>query len=532
MPVLSATPPDDPLEFAGYDLVHPLGKGGMGVVWSVLKRGPYEGARALAMKLLLPELSDDAQYQKTFISEGRISMMLGSANIVPVYELGKRDGLLFMLMERVDGVNLSEFQGRTRNVHTILPTVMIGYIIGEILSALNVAHEHLIDDRPAGVLHRDVKPANILVSSTGDVRLTDFGIARPITPNSPRELPQGTWRYMAPEQARGYPERASDLFSVGVILHELLSGTPFRQPGKSIDDSYRVAIGYTAVPDLDHPIPPELERLRRRLLDPNPRRRFRSAAEAMECLAKWPGYGFARPSLTRLYELAIGTRSSGFTEAHIAAPPSFLLKRKKSTLTGPQVVAEEDTFVIRRSELVQGVAEKIEVDEEAVTVHRMPWLRRAAWMDKRGVPVERQKPARMTAPPMIARERWDRATLHRVASEPCPPTERPTGEQVTRAQAITKTVRVVPESSARAQDDPRATASASGMIEASEDVASSPGQAAGDSARASVSRPHGTRRHKSWLPVFTVLVWVMILIAASVSWAIHTGCSTTSASTR
>jgi len=116
MPVLSTTPPDDPLEFAGYDLIHPLGKGGMGVVWSVLKRGPYEGARALAMKLLLPELSDDAQYQETFISEGRISMMLGSANIVPVYELGKRDGLLFMLMERVDGVNLSEFQGRTRNV--------------------------------------------------------------------------------------------------------------------------------------------------------------------------------------------------------------------------------------------------------------------------------------------------------------------------------------------------------------------------------------------------------------------------------
>jgi serine/threonine protein kinase len=79
-------------------------------------------------------------------------------------------------------------------------------------SALYVAHEHTIAGQPAGVIHRDVKPANILVSSSGDIRLTDFGIARPVTRQSSREMPPGTLRYMPPEQARGQAERSSDLF--------------------------------------------------------------------------------------------------------------------------------------------------------------------------------------------------------------------------------------------------------------------------------------------------------------------------------
>ncbi|MEM9461139.1 MAG: hypothetical protein AAGF11_43645 [Myxococcota bacterium] len=106
MPVQRSAPLDHSLEFAGYDLVRCLGRGGMGEVWSVVRRGLYDGARPLAIKVLLPELSDDVQFRGIFVREGRISMQLSSANIVPVIELGLHDGLLFMVMERVDGVGL------------------------------------------------------------------------------------------------------------------------------------------------------------------------------------------------------------------------------------------------------------------------------------------------------------------------------------------------------------------------------------------------------------------------------------------
>jgi len=197
----------------------------------------------IAIKVMLPELSDDLEFRSIFIREGRITMQLSSANIVPVYELGRHDGLLFMVMERIDGVNLADFQRRSRNVHSLLPLDVVAYIIGEILAALFVAHEHVVTKRPAGVIHRDIKPGNVLISSTGDVRLIDFGIARSLTRDASRQMPIGTWRYMAPEQARGYATRASDLFSVGVILHELLSGTPFRDYGLSNEEYYRLAGG-------------------------------------------------------------------------------------------------------------------------------------------------------------------------------------------------------------------------------------------------------------------------------------------------
>lgn len=445
MPVQRSAPLDHSLEFAGYDLVRCLGRGGMGEVWSVVRRGLYDGARPLAIKVLLPELSDDVQFRGIFVREGRISMQLSSANIVPVIELGLHDGLLFMVMERVDGVNLAEFQRRSRNVHTLLPLDVVGYIIGEILSALFAAHEHVATGRPAGVIHRDVKPGNILMSSTGDVRLIDFGIARPLTRDASRQMPNGTWRYMAPEQARGFAERGSDLFAVGIIFHELLSGTPFRPRGLSTEQYYRLVTDYHTIPPLERIIPPDLERLRQGLLHPDPRRRYRSAADAMQCLSEWPGYGFARPKVVRVYENAIGTRSSGFTDAHIAAPPSFLLQRK-SSLTDPRgTPAGDNTIIFRRPDArasVIGADDGGEVDEDAKTSLRRPWLRRARRMSLRQAP-EHPSSDRTTPSPILARKRSDCIGPHPVAAEPPSFTRREPAAKQERGCAITPTLQLV-----------------------------------------------------------------------------------------
>ncbi len=552
MPVQRSAPLDHSLEFAGYDLVRCLGRGGMGEVWSVVRRGLYDGARPLAIKVLLPELSDDVQFQGIFVREGRISMQLSSANIVPVIELGLHDGLLFMVMERVDGVNLAEFQRRSRNVHALLPIDIVGYIIGEILSALFAAHEHIATGRPAGVIHRDVKPGNILVSSTGDIRLIDFGIARPLIRDASRQIPNGTWRYMAPEQARGFAERGSDLFAVGVILHELLSGTPFRPGGLSTEQYYRLAIEYDAIPSLERIIPPELERLRQGLLHPDPRHRYKSAADAMQCLSEWPGYGFARPKVVRVYENAIGTRSSGFTDAHLAAPPSFLLQRK-SSLTDPRgTPADDNTIVFRRPDVrVSSIGhdDGEDVDEDAKTSLRRPWLRRAR-RTVRHQPPEHPPSGRTTPSPILARKREDYVGPHPAAAEPPPLTRRELIAAEERDSAITPTLqlvlpvgleeqppqpphpktarcavvgRVPPMPTAdKEKDPPRDVASTSGSIDVRDRRSPTPVDPA--KAEATPLTQQRSRRR----PLSTLLALVMAaIVGALATWGIGgAGCST------
>ena len=554
MPAQPTAPLDRPLAFAHYDLIRRLGRGGMGEVWSVVRRGPRDMARSLALKVLLPELSRDPQYEKTFETEGKISMQLSSSNIVPVFQTGRHNGLLYMEMERVDGVNLATFQRRSRNVHSLLPLDVVVYIIGEVFAALFVAHEHVVVGRPAGVLHRDVKPGNILISSTGDVRLIDFGIARPLTGAPTTQLPIGTWRYMAPEQAAGRAERGSDLFSVGVIFHELLTGEPFRPGGMTTMQYYRTAIEYDVIPELGRVIPPELERLRRGLLEPDVSKRFQSAAEAMQCLSEWPGHRFSKLLLARIYETAIGTRSSGFTDAHEIMPPSFLFHQHEEPQGADEPDEEDNTVFFCRPDL-SVAPDTDEVDEDAKTMLRRPWLGRAQWMSKLRVPPERQQPDRMKAPPVIARVHDKSVGPHPVAVAPPPepanptPTSRVSTGDVTEARAVTPTLRLVmsmgqaessgqprdpsentdPLSFGPERDAPRQSASASGSIEPSKSTTSGGVVGAEVSAPESGSRPSpsadSSRRSEERLRPWLVVALLASLATLSASWAIHS-CAT------
>jgi serine/threonine protein kinase len=396
---------DEPREFAGYDLVHCLGRGGQAEVWSVVRRGLYDITRALAIKAMLPELSDNEQYCEIFVTEGRIAMQLSSANIVPVFELGRHDGLLFMVMQRIDGVNLAELQRRTRNVYNTLPLDVVLYIMGEILAALFVAHEHTVAGQAAGVIHRDVKPANILVSSSGDVRLTDFGIARPVSPHSLRAIPIGTLRYISREQAEGSIDRTSDLFSAGAILHELLSGRQFREGAQTEEQLYAAIFKYKEIPELGRVIPEDIERLRRGLLHPDPQRRFQTAAEAMDALSECVGYHYARLKLARIYETSIGMRSSGFTDSHAEAKPSILLSRRSRPM-GLGASARR-SFVYNRTGT--GRETSFRVDEDADTSLHAPRLARDTAAE--GEPAD--EPTSLYRP-VLARGRWE-AGPHRAA---------------------------------------------------------------------------------------------------------------------
>jgi serine/threonine protein kinase len=418
MPAHRSAKLDDPREFAGYHLMHCLGRGGMGEVWSVVRRGLYDITCALAIKAMLPELSDNEKYCEIFVAEGRIAMQLSSASIVPVFELGRHDGLLFMVMQRIDGVNLAELQRRTRNVYNTLPLDIVIYIIGELLAALYVAHEHMVKGQPAGVIHRDIKPANVMISSAGDVRLTDFGIARPATPHSLRAMPIGTLRYMSREQAEGRAERSSDLFAVGAILYELLSGRQFREGAQTEEQLYGAIFGYKDVPRLGRTVPDGVERLMRGLLHPDPKRRFQTAPEAMECLFECDGYRYSRLRLARIYETSVGLRSSGFTDSHAEAAPSFLLNRR-SRPRGRHA-GKRSTFVYSRAG--ESRETSFRVDEDALTSLHFPRLAPSMEDTADDPPDPADEPTSLYLP-VVARLRRDEVGPHPIAPRPFAPTE-------------------------------------------------------------------------------------------------------------
>jgi serine/threonine-protein kinase len=195
-----------------YVLDHRIASGGMADVWEALDRNLR---RQVALKVMRPDLDNETTFRRRFRDEALHAASLMHTNIATVFDYGEDDGLAFLVMERVDGQSLSQL---VRTEGPIDPD-RVRSIIGQAALALGVAHEK-------GVVHRDVKPANILIRADGLVKLTDFGIARAVNAVGHTRMGEllGTPHYLSPEQALGEPASgASDLYALGVVAHELLT---------------------------------------------------------------------------------------------------------------------------------------------------------------------------------------------------------------------------------------------------------------------------------------------------------------------
>jgi serine/threonine-protein kinase len=205
-----------------------LAKGGMGTVELGLRR-EGEFRRLYAVKRLHPHLLDDEDLRAMFVDEARIAGLLRHANVVSVLDVGEDEQGPFLVMDYVDGVTLSAILQRHATHDQLLPVQLCARIGGEIARGLAVAHELVGHDGQAlDIVHRDVSPQNVLVGFDGQVRLADFGIARALGRSSKLTesgVIKGKLGYQAPEQLR-FEEAtaASDLFALGVVLYELLSG--------------------------------------------------------------------------------------------------------------------------------------------------------------------------------------------------------------------------------------------------------------------------------------------------------------------
>ncbi|HSK93923.1 MAG TPA: protein kinase [Candidatus Angelobacter sp.] len=260
-----------------YRLGAVLGRGGMATVY----RGHDEQLdRPVAIKLLRGELGDDPTMLRRFETEARRAASVTHPNLVAVYDVGIEDGVPYIVMELVEGGDLATALAVERPM-TAERAARIGV---EVADALEVAHE-------AGLVHRDIKPRNILLDRDGHARVTDFGIARGIGDESLTRTGAvlGSVDYFSPEQARG--ERAtasSDLYGLGAVLYELLTGArPF-----SGDTPYAIATARLRAPAPDprasnRQIPERLAAIVRRAMARDPDERFASAAELRAALAAW-----------------------------------------------------------------------------------------------------------------------------------------------------------------------------------------------------------------------------------------------------
>lgn len=302
--------------FGQYELTRKLGAGGMGEVWGAVKLGTVGGVKMpCAIKLMRPEFAQTDDERERFLNEARIAAQLDHGRIVKVNDVGEVGGTLYLVMDRVDGVDLRTFLQKFQDAGgDRLPQHITVFIVAEMLSALAYAHNRTIGGRSAAVIHHDVTPGNILVSSSGELKLTDFGISRFGASAGLVSRPIGTLRYMAPEMFLGdYGKPASDVYQLGVILHELLSGRRYLA-GVDGETFRRLVMSGPPAALEGVTIPHWLEQLRIGMLATDSGQRPSARAALSLVLRNSSAHAGAGEELRQLYEQVIGDSRSGFTE--------------------------------------------------------------------------------------------------------------------------------------------------------------------------------------------------------------------------
>ena len=269
-----------------YEMTRKIAEGGMGVVYEAVQLGAGNFRKVVAVKLIREEYSAIEEFQNNFIGEARLVADLIHTNIVQTYHLGQVGGQYFMVMEFVKGVNLEQFLERHRQLGKAIPIDLAAFIISRIARGLTYAHSKCDrEGRHLNLVHRDIGPKNVLIALEGDVKLTDFGIAKALDLmyNEEGKVIAGKDEYLSPEQASyAITDARADLFPLGIVLTELLLGKNlFRSHDRAQSRRNILSMPIPQFSALRPDIDPKLEAIIQRALTRDREKRYQSAYDML-----------------------------------------------------------------------------------------------------------------------------------------------------------------------------------------------------------------------------------------------------------
>jgi serine/threonine-protein kinase len=317
-----------------YELLCPVATGGMASVWLAKLRAKHGFERLVAVKTILPQLASDVRFQQMFLDEARLASKIDHVNACHVIDLGDEHGVLYLVMEWIDGDSLSKLQRAVEASGQTFPCGVALKIVADTCAGLHAAHELCdADGRPLGVVHRDVSPQNVLIGPRGIVKVIDFGIAKArdrMSGDTTTGSLKGKIHFMAPEQALGTPlTRRADVWAAGALLYSLLAGEPPYDGPNQYATLHRIASGEPP-PRLQPSVPDAVAAVVYRALSHNPDARFQTAAEMQQAV---------EAAMTATQSVATSADVAAFAALHLATRSEA---RKKSVDLAVRAAAERD----------------------------------------------------------------------------------------------------------------------------------------------------------------------------------------------
>ncbi len=290
-----------------YQIIRKLASGGMGSVYLAEQLGADGFRKVVAIKTIKKEYLKNKENVDLFVGEAKLVADLIHENVLQVYQLGQTKGIYYIVMEYAHGKNLADFVRAHKDRHKVCNVDIGAFMVSRVCRALHYAHEAKnMAGKPLNIVHRDVTPSNVIVTYGGVVKLTDFGIAKAVIMQTPDEgeVIMGKLPYMSPEQAKFTgTTRQSDVFSLGLVMYELLTNTVVYNVN-DIDDLVDKMENYTIKSPrrLNPHIPERLEQILLRALEVNPANRYANARDLGQDLEHYMydgGYGPTNEKLAR-----------------------------------------------------------------------------------------------------------------------------------------------------------------------------------------------------------------------------------------
>ncbi|PYQ36139.1 MAG: hypothetical protein DMF57_01005 [Acidobacteria bacterium] len=283
-PTVPEEEPTDGVRFGQYVLLDRIASGGMAEVWEARMRGVEGFQKIVAIKKILPHLSDNQEFIAMFVDEAKLAAQLNHNNIIHIYDLGKIQTSYYIAMEFVDGYDLKSILKQAQERDQPLTVDLALFIASKVAAALDYAHRKRdFDGHDLGLVHRDVSPQNVLISHEGDIKLCDFGIAKAASKASHTQAGalKGKLQYMAPEQAWGRNiDRRSDIFALSAVLFELLTGRKLFAGENEMSVLEQVRQARVTPPStFNEELTPEIDAVVLKGLQKDPANRYQTAAE-------------------------------------------------------------------------------------------------------------------------------------------------------------------------------------------------------------------------------------------------------------